>query len=209
VTKPILIGGINSYSAPVLLSFTVPYRKGIELSLEQINGAGGVLSRPLEVVFRDDELRPEHGAKQAERLIAEDNVDLLAGAFTSDIVVAIAEVADRHRKIYFASEPRTDALIWERGSRYVFRLRTCQSSMLSMLVELAVSRPERKWAVVVAMRGRGRHRPPRGEGSPAPRGPRGTSGSAQRRFSGGEDRGYADAGAQRARTLPRARGGVP
>lgn len=155
MTKPILIGEINSYSAPVLESFLVPYRKGIEFGLEQVNAAGGVLQRPLEFIFRDDRLSPVHAAEQAEQLIVEGQVDLLAGAFTSDIGVAIGEVADRRRTVYIASEPRTDALVWDGGSRYVFRLRTCQSSMISMLIELAVSRPEKRWAVVAPSYGGG------------------------------------------------------
>ena len=44
---PIRIGDINSYSA--LPAFTVPYRNGAHLAIEEINAAGGVLGRPLEL----------------------------------------------------------------------------------------------------------------------------------------------------------------
>ena len=49
---PIRVGEINSYSA--IPSFTLPYRNGWAMAVEEINAAGGVLGRPLEVISRDD-----------------------------------------------------------------------------------------------------------------------------------------------------------
>ena len=49
----IKIGEINHYKR--LAAFAGPYKQGIELALEEVNGAGGVLGRPLEFVFRDDQ----------------------------------------------------------------------------------------------------------------------------------------------------------
>ena len=48
---PIRIGEINSYSA--IPAFTLPYRNGWQLAVEQLNTAGGVLGRPVEVISRD------------------------------------------------------------------------------------------------------------------------------------------------------------
>ncbi|MCB1480126.1 MAG: ABC transporter substrate-binding protein, partial [Rhodobiaceae bacterium] len=50
--ETIKIGELNSYSR--FAAFTVPYRQGFELALEEINAAGGVDGKKLEVVSRDD-----------------------------------------------------------------------------------------------------------------------------------------------------------
>ena len=55
-TQPIRVGEINSYSGQP--EFTLPYRNGWTLALEQVNAAGGVLGRKLEFVSRDDAGRP-------------------------------------------------------------------------------------------------------------------------------------------------------
>ena len=49
---PIKIGEINSYST--MPQFTQPYRQGWQLAVEEINVAGGLLGRKVEVIARDD-----------------------------------------------------------------------------------------------------------------------------------------------------------
>jgi branched-chain amino acid transport system substrate-binding protein len=148
LNAPIRIGEINTYSPSALSGFMATYRKGVELAVSEVNVAGGVLGRPLEVLFRDDELSTGVAAQRAEELLLKDKVDLIAGTFTSDVGVSVAKVADRLRRVFVATEPRTDALVWQGGSRYVFRIRTSQSMMVSMLVSHAAKMPERRWAIV-------------------------------------------------------------
>jgi branched-chain amino acid transport system substrate-binding protein len=77
---PIRIGEINSYTGP-LASFTVPYRNGWQLAVEEINAKGGVLGRKLEVISRDDGAKPADAVKFAEELVRREKVDLIAGTF--------------------------------------------------------------------------------------------------------------------------------
>ena len=49
---PIKIGELNSYAK--WAAFTVPYRDGWQLALDEINAKGGVLGRKIEVISRDD-----------------------------------------------------------------------------------------------------------------------------------------------------------
>ena len=60
--EPIRIGEINSYTT--LADFTQPYKKGWEMAVEEINAAGGVIGRPLEVVARDDGGKPDNAGTQ-------------------------------------------------------------------------------------------------------------------------------------------------
>ena len=63
----IVIGEINTYSK--LTSFTFPYRNGWNLALEEINAAGGVLGKQLEVISRDDAGKPGNAVTIAEELV--------------------------------------------------------------------------------------------------------------------------------------------
>ena len=98
--------------------------------MEQVNAKGGVLGgRKLEVISRDDGGKPEDAVRIAGELVIAEKVDLLAGGFLSNVGLALADFANQNKRLYVASEPLTDALVWERGNRYTFRLRpspTCR-----------------------------------------------------------------------------------
>ena len=144
---PIRIGEINSYTGP-LAAFTVPYRHGWELAVEEINAMGGVLGRPLEVISRDDGGKPADAIKFAEELVRRENVDLLAGTFLSNIGLAVADFANRNKTLFVASEPLSDALVWSNGNAYTFRLRPSTYMQAAMLAEEAAKLPAKRWATV-------------------------------------------------------------
>src|SRR5260221_14405887 len=79
---PIKIGEINSYTG--LTAFTVPYRKGAELAIEEINAKGGVNGRKLEAFFRHDGFRPADAVRHAGELLSNENAEPLAGALASN-----------------------------------------------------------------------------------------------------------------------------
>src|SRR5260370_14182456 len=74
---PIKIGEINSYSG--MAAFTAPYKNGLILAEEEINAAGGVLGRKIEIITRDDGLKPEDAVRAANELVTNDKEALLAG----------------------------------------------------------------------------------------------------------------------------------
>ncbi|MBL8666092.1 MAG: ABC transporter substrate-binding protein [Rhodospirillales bacterium] len=144
--ESIRIGEINSYSG--LPAFTLPYRNGWQLALAQINERGGVLGRPLEVISRDDGGKPGDALTAANELVARENVVLLMGGFFSHVGLALADFAAQKRTLYIAAEPLTDALVWEKGNRYTFRLRPSVSMQAAMLAEEAAKWPAKRWATV-------------------------------------------------------------
>ncbi|MBS27770.1 MAG: ABC transporter substrate-binding protein [Alphaproteobacteria bacterium] len=144
---PIRIGEINSYTGP-LAAFTVPYRSGWELAVEQINAGGGVLGRSLEVISRDDGGKPADAVKFAEELIRREKVDLIAGTFLSNIGLAVADFAERNKVLFVAAEPLSDAIVWAKGNDYTFRLRPSTYMQAAMLAEEAAKLPAKRWATV-------------------------------------------------------------
>jgi branched-chain amino acid transport system substrate-binding protein len=145
--KPILIGEISSYST--VPAFTVPYRNGWQLAVEEINAAGGLLDgRKIEVISRDDAGKPDDATRHASELLASHHVELLTGTFLSNVGLAVSDVALRNRVLFVAAEPLSDALVWEKGNRYTFRLRPSTYMQSAMLVEEAAKLPAKRWATI-------------------------------------------------------------
>ena len=143
---PIRIGEINSYSA--IPQFTQPYKQGWQLAVEEINASGGLLGRKVEVIARDDAGKPEDALRHAIELTSQEKVDVLAGGFLSNVGLALADHALRSKRLFIASEPLTDAIVWDKGNRYTFRLRASTYMQAAMLVEEAAKLPAKRWATL-------------------------------------------------------------
>jgi branched-chain amino acid transport system substrate-binding protein len=142
----IKLGEINSYKA--LPAFLEPYRKGWELAVEEVNAAGGVFGRKLEVVARDDNGNPGDAVRLAEELLARENVHFLMGTFFSHIGLAVADFAKQKKVLFIAAEPLTDKIVWDNGNKYTFRLRPSTYMQTAMLVPEAAKLRKKRWAIV-------------------------------------------------------------
>ncbi|MFH1558838.1 MAG: ABC transporter substrate-binding protein [Pseudomonadota bacterium] len=142
----IKIGEINSYST--LPAFTEPYRKGWQLAVEEVNAAGGLLGRKLVVISKDDAGKPADAVTAANELVSSDQVAMLAGTFFSHIGLAVADYAKQKKVFFLAAEPLTDAITWDKGNAYTFRLRPSNYMQAAMLAEEAAKLPARRWATI-------------------------------------------------------------
>ena len=146
-SQPIRVGEVNSYTG--LPAFTIPYRQGWQLAVEEVNAAGGLLGgRKLEVVSRDDAGKPDDAVRVAQELLSNEKVELLAGTYFSHVGLAVADFAARNKVPFVAAEPLTDAITWTKGNRYTFRLRPSTYMQAAMLVEEAAKLPAKRWATV-------------------------------------------------------------
>lgn len=142
----IRIGDVNSYRAQA--AYLTPYKQGMELAVDEINAAGGVDGRRLEVTYRDDGGNPGDAVKAAEDLVTRDKIDILSGGFLSNIGVALADFAKRKKIFFLASEPLTNKIVWEDGNAYTFRLRPSTYMQVAMLVPDALKMNKKRWALV-------------------------------------------------------------
>jgi branched-chain amino acid transport system substrate-binding protein len=142
----IKVGEVQTYSK--LASFTHPYRNGWQLALEEINNAGGVMGKKIEVISRDDQGKPGEAVKVAEELVNKDKVALLMGSFFSNVGLAVTDFAGRNKVLYIAAEPLSDALVWAKGNRYTFRLRPSTYMQAAMLAVDAAKNPAKRWATI-------------------------------------------------------------
>ena len=142
----IKIGEVNSYKAQP--AFLEPYKKGMELAVEEVNAAGGVNGKKLELITRDDNANPGDAVRMAEELVSREKVDVLAGAFLSHTGLALTDFAKQKKFFYLAGEPLTDKIVWADGNHYTYRLRAGTYMQAAMLVPEAVKLNKKRWAVV-------------------------------------------------------------
>jgi branched-chain amino acid transport system substrate-binding protein len=146
LAQTIRLGELNEYKQ--FPAFLDPYRKGMELAVDEINAAGGVLGRKVEVVSRDDNGVPGDAVRVAEELLTRERVTLLMGTFASNIGLSVADLAKRRHVLFIAAEPLTDKIVWEDGNKYTFRLRASTYMQTAMLVPEAVKLRKARWAIV-------------------------------------------------------------
>jgi branched-chain amino acid transport system substrate-binding protein len=144
--QTIRIGEINEYKQ--FPAFLEPYRKGMELAVDEVNAAGGVLGRRIEIVSRDDNGVPGDAVRVAEELLTRERASLLMGTFASNVGLAVADLAKRRQVLFIAAEPLTDKIVWESGNKYTFRLRASTYMQTAMLVPDAVKSGKKRWAIV-------------------------------------------------------------
>ena len=144
--EPIKIGEINHYKR--LAAFAEPYKKGIELALKEINEDGGVLGKPLEFIFRDDQGDPGEAIKIAEELMTSEGTAMITGSILSNVGLAIASLAAEKEWVYLAAEPLADAVTWSQGNPWTFRLRASTYMQAAMLAEQAAQTDAVKYATI-------------------------------------------------------------
>ncbi|WP_262270378.1 MULTISPECIES: ABC transporter substrate-binding protein [Microvirga] len=143
---PIKIGELNSYARQA--AFTVPYRNGWQLALDEINAKGGVLGRKIEIVSREDGATTGDATRVADELVTREGAILLFGSFLSNVGVAMADYANQKKIVYIAAEPLTDAITMAQGNRYTFRIRPNNTMQVGMLVDQAKASGAKRWAIV-------------------------------------------------------------
>ena len=85
-------------------------KNGALLAVDDINNKGGVLGKKIEVVFGDDEAKPEVGVSVYERFMTKDKVDAVIGGLNSSVNIAMQETAAKYDKIFITGGPVSEIL---------------------------------------------------------------------------------------------------
>jgi urea transport system substrate-binding protein len=127
--EPIRVGAVLPFSGGVEL-YGQQARLGLDLAVKDINAAGGILGRPVKVIYADDKTRPEAAITAMHALIENDGVVAVVGPITSRNLNAIVPVAENLRT------PLLYATNYEGGkcSRYVFSFSTVPNQELGQLL---------------------------------------------------------------------------
>jgi branched-chain amino acid transport system substrate-binding protein len=92
-----------------------------DLALEEINAAGGVKGKKLELVIEDDTGRPEVGRSVVEKLITKDKVIMLGGGYSSSVSYAVAGVCQQNQMPFLVNTGAADNITTSNWD-WIFRL---------------------------------------------------------------------------------------
>src|SRR5262245_1408199 len=128
-TAPLKVGAVLPFSGGVEL-YGRQAKLGLDLAVKQINKGGGILGRPLEIIYEDDKTNPEAAVDATRKLIDHDQVIAVVGPITSRNLNAIKPEIER------AKTPLLYATNYEGGacSRYIFVFSTVPNQELAQLL---------------------------------------------------------------------------
>ena len=106
--EPIKIGFPGPLTGP-FAALANDQQRGAILAMEEVNAAGGVLGRKLEVLFRDDQLKPAVGAQRTKELIENERVDFIVGGLAANVQMAI-NAQTKRAKMLFVSVSQSDEI---------------------------------------------------------------------------------------------------
>ena len=84
-------------------------QRGATLAMEELNAKGGILGRKVEVLFRDDQLKPAVGAQRTKELIENDKAQFIVGGLAAHVQMAINEQTKKS-KVLFISVSQSDEI---------------------------------------------------------------------------------------------------
>jgi len=96
---------------------------GVEAAVKEINDAGGLLGRKIEIVIEDNQMKNEIAVQKVKKLILEYNCDIIIQGSSSGVGGAIAQTMPRYKKIFLDTCAEAMGITGENWNPYVFR--TC------------------------------------------------------------------------------------
>lgn len=117
---PVRIGFISSLSG-AQAPLGQPMLLGAQIAVDQINAAGGVNGRKLELVVRDDKAKPAD-ASVAARELAGSGVNMLCGVVSSSVALAISAMLEQEKALLITCAAHSDKLTKENFVRNYFRV---------------------------------------------------------------------------------------
>jgi branched-chain amino acid transport system substrate-binding protein len=99
----------------------------VDLAVEEINAAGGMMGRKVELL-KEDSVNPQTASTKAERMIERDKVACIIGEISSASCLTIAQVASRNKTLFINTGGNSDALRGKDCQRYMFHVES-QNSM--------------------------------------------------------------------------------
>jgi len=108
---------------------------GLDLAAKEINDAGGVMGRKLELIYEDEEANPAVATQKAEKLFQVSKVDFLTGTVNSGSTLAVGQVAERNQRLIATTVSFADSITGDKCSPNVFRVNARAGMQSAALVE--------------------------------------------------------------------------
>jgi len=123
--EPILIGTIQPMTGPYA-AFGVKFYQAYNMAADEINAAGGIKGRPIQIVFEDSQDKLDLAQTAARKLVENPKIVALMGGRISGAGLSIAQIAEREHIAYLVDHPSAD-IITKSGFQWTFRLNPASS----------------------------------------------------------------------------------
>jgi branched-chain amino acid transport system substrate-binding protein len=120
--NPLVIGASVSLSGTYAASGKYAL-EGTQLWVDDVNRRGGLLGRPVKLVYYDDKSDPNTAVQLYEKLITSDHADLIIGPYSSGVTSAVSTVAEKQKMVMLGPEA-ADSKIYSRGYKFNFQGQT-------------------------------------------------------------------------------------
>lgn len=139
----------------IVLPLTGPQAKfgevekwSFDMALEEINAAGGINGKKLELLIEDDTGRPEVGRSVVEKLITKDKVVMIGGGYSSSVTYAVAGVCQQNAIPFLVNTGSADK-ITSSGWDWIYRLNPPVSHYADAVTSLLVEKIKPKTAAIL------------------------------------------------------------
>src|SRR3954447_18519553 len=119
-SKTLRIGVITSLTG-AQAAFGKAHKLGYEIAASEINAKGGVLGKQVEIDYYDDEGKPDQAAQGASKLMDQDHVAIILGAYSSETTRAVLPAVTQKSVPLIMPTATADNVV-ETGSPWVFRI---------------------------------------------------------------------------------------
>ncbi len=123
-------------------------KKSFDMALEEINAAGGINGKKLELVMEDDTGRPEVGRSVVEKLITKDKVVMIGGGYSSSVTFAVAGVCQQNKMPFLVNTGAADKITTS-GWDYIFRLNPPVSHYADAITTLLTEKVKPKTVAIL------------------------------------------------------------
>ena len=145
---PIKIG-LTTDLTGIAAAYATAQVNSVKMAIEEINAAGGIKGRKLELLVRDSQLKPALGASLTRDLIVRDKVDYFIGPDASSVGVAVSGVAKQYKKVVVMTIPNTPRLTGELFHKYFFTIVPSGTMLARAMAEGAVKASRAAAAVAI------------------------------------------------------------
>jgi branched-chain amino acid transport system substrate-binding protein len=95
---------------------------GLDLATKEVNAAGGIMGRQIELTYEDEEANPSVAVQKADKLFQVNKVDFLTGTVNSGSTLAVGQTAERAGKLIATTVSFADSITADKCSPNVFRV---------------------------------------------------------------------------------------
>ncbi len=127
------IGVITSLTGPAA-AFGQAHKNGYTIAIEEINSRGGVLGKKIELDYYDDQSRPDQAVQGVAKLVDQDRVPIILGAYSSESTRAIVPVVTQKQVPLIVPTAVADNVM-ETGSPWIFRICAGSGSFASATLD--------------------------------------------------------------------------